>query len=44
MTIEEAENLKTLKLVDLVGKLLTYEICLKKEKEEILNGWVALKL
>ena len=34
MTIEEVQDLKTLKLDDLVGKLLTHEIHLEEEIEE----------
>ena len=33
--IEEAQDLKTLTLVDLLGKLLTHEIHLKKDNEEV---------
>ena len=34
-TIEEAQNLKTLALDSLLGKLLTQEIHLKEDEEEI---------
>jgi len=34
-TIEEAQDLKTLALDDLLGKFLTHEIHLKEDKEEV---------
>jgi len=42
--IEEGQDLKTLALDDLLGKLLTHEIQLKEDEEETQpNKWVAFK-